>query len=204
MNDLELHVLKNQWSEAKTPDNTTSGISFIDPSNSKYTDYIKGFVESLKNQEVPCLDVYCPVPYTYGKSYFIDPSKDLSFLFILDSTENYEAICELCEYSRNNDGKLIGTNQYKHDKDKTKIEQLIQHVESLLSDEYKDDYSESFVNFQKNGVILLWICIKDIPENEGVIYELIDRFNSSFDERISLNSKDSGLNLNLLNELFFI
>jgi hypothetical protein len=202
MNDSGFSPWINLWSEGKGSDFVSSGITFIHPTDREYNNYFKGFEEALKSQEVPCLNVFCPVPYTYGKS-IKNINEYIHLLMIIEEGQNHEAICELCEYARTSDCHLINTMQYKKDKDKYKARNLVVLIEKLLSQDLREAYSESLTKFRNENTILLWLGINTVHESDPIYYELIDRFNSSFEERICLNSKSSELSIATLNEIFY-
>lgn len=227
--------------------NNWFNFSSIDCVDVKYvTDYqefiidkYSNFKKVLNNQEVPFYNVYSPIPLTFGKTIKNLENKR-HMLYIINGSESNEAICEFCEEARLNKCYLIKSMSYSKLKDKHNINLLINNVESMLNENYKDDYEEVFDEFKgkeleninkikkesnqdvnknkiefnstnkivkslvdKNIIIMFWFATEDNDEAYDLVYELTDKFLSSFENRINLDSCNTRMNFEYLNQLFF-
>lgn len=203
LNKLLAHKNISPWNNKWMGLNPTKGLKVINieqeeesqPQNKILCDFLNGFKLTLNNQEVPWKNTFNPVPLSYGKSIIKNQSKNL--LLIINSCEEQEAICELCEYGRSISCYLIVSQIIsKHSEHSNKIMSIIKRV---LKKELLQAYSDIINNFKDcEFLILLWIN----SDNEDNLLQLRDRFNICFEERIAIDESELAITEEL-NNIFY-
>ena len=167
----------------------------LQPENKFICDFLNGFKITLNNQEVPWRNTFNPVPLTYGKTIIKNHSKNL--FLIINSCEEPEAICELCEYGRSISCYLVMSKMItKQTDDSNKIMSILKRV---LKNELLQAYSDIINNFKDcDYLILLWIN----SDKEDNLLQLRDRFNICFEERIAIDESELPISEEL-NNIFY-
>jgi hypothetical protein len=198
MINKDISPWNNKWSCV----NQIKGLNIIkdeqeeqQPENILINDYLKGFKISLNNQEVPWKNTFNPVPMTYGKKIIKSRSKNL--LLIINSCEEPETICELCEYGRSMNCYLIMSQTVS--KQPECLNKILSIAKKVLKNDLLQAYTDILNNFRNcDYLILLWINSED---NENLL-QLRDRFNICFEERIAIDEEEITL-IEDLNSIFY-
>lgn len=181
----------NKWSNFKH-DNLSSVTPIYDINRDSKELAVQSFKDALVNQELPNFNQYYPIPYSHGVSSlkeFVTPihGQHKHLLLVLDQSEDHQTICDLCRLSNTSQSFLIATSAIYKKVEKSKLKSLNDMIKEVISKEEFEVQKDVFNKFNtflcdEDFIVLIWIiCLRD-----EIVYDIYERFNNTFEERIGL------------------